>query len=175
MCEHCIEKEDCTCKECNDLKIELPVYCFKCGHMTYSENQIIKMANTEKYPSKTKIKDDLGTLKDYYFNLRELEQQLGQYQMHVAVYNMIKGLSFGDERYEAYQYFNIKKMSRKVYRAIRNKADRIILNILSVRRNIEFYQHDIKEEVEKLKEIRSMMKIFGYKERNEKQQKDEVY
>ena len=132
------------------------------------------MANTEKYPNKTKIKDDLGTLKDYYFNLRELEQQLGQYQMHVAVYNMIKGLSFRDERYDAYQYFNIMKMSRKVYISIRKKADRILLSILSVRRNIEFYQYDIKEEVEKLKEVKSMMKIFGYKERDEKQQKDEV-
>ena len=149
MCEHCIEKEDCTCNACNDLKIKLPVYCFQCRHMVYFENQTIKMADTEKYPNKTKIKDDLGTLKDYYFNLRELEQQLGQYQMHVVVYVMIKGLSFRDERDEAWEYYGIRKMNRKVYRVMKKGAHRRLLRILSIRRNIETYQYNIKEEEKK--------------------------
>ena len=163
MCEHCIDHEDCKCNSCKFLNISWPVYCRECHDLVYVESDIIKMAkNNKKYHGN--IKDNLQSLMDYYYDLMDTEKQLEQYKKRVAIYVMIKGLSFRNERDEAWEYYGIRKMNRKVYRATKKEAYRILLRILSIRRNIETYQYNIKEEVEKLKEVRTMMDIFGYKE-----------
>lgn len=148
MCEHCIDHEDCKCNSCKFLDIKLPVYCRECHDLVYAENDIIKMAkNNKKYHGN--IRDDLQSLTDYYYDLMDAEKQLEQYKQHVVVYVMIKGLSFRDERDEAWEYYGIRKMNRKVYRVMKKGAHRRLLRILSIRRNIETYQYNIKEEEKK--------------------------